>query len=274
MRAFLISLLCVFSCIVNADDVLSVDAQKYDFSKVNRLKWRIVETLDHDKNRFTQGLAIHDHRLFESTGLYGLSALFETDLKTGEGRQIAQLLPSLFGEGLTVWRDQLVMLTWREGIAQYFDLNGRATMQRRFNGEGWGITSDGTHLIMSDGTADLSFRNPQTFAEISRISVRTAGTSIDRLNELEFARQSVFANIWQTDRIVQIDPKNGDVIAWLDLSALKQRFDKPANWNAADHVLNGIAYDQKSDRFYVTGKCWPAMFVLEVDPPANLPAKH
>lgn len=274
MRAFLISLLCIFSCIANADDVLSADAKKHDFSKVNRLNWRIVKTLHHDKNRFTQGLVIRDHRLFESTGLYGRSALFETDLKTGEERQIAQLLPIFFGEGLTVWRDQLVMLTWREGIAQYFDLNGRAMMQRRFNGEGWGITSDDSRLIMSDGTAALSIRDPQTFAELSRVDVRVAGASIDRLNELEYARRSVFANIWQTDRIVQIDPKNGNVIAWLDLSALKQRFNKPANWNAADHVLNGIAYDSKTDRFYVTGKCWPAMFVLEVDPPETPPAKH
>ncbi|MDP9141637.1 MAG: glutaminyl-peptide cyclotransferase [Pseudomonadota bacterium] len=274
MRAFLISLLCIFSCIANADDVLSADTEKHDFSKVKRLKWSVVSTLDHDKKRFTQGLAIHDHRLFESTGLYGRSALFETNLKSGEGRQIAQLLPSLFGEGLTVWRDRLVMLTWREGIAQYFDLNGKAMMQRRFNGEGWGITTDGSRLIMSDGTAALSIRDPQTFAEISRINVRAAGVSIDRLNELEYARQSVFANIWQTDRIVQINPKNGDVIAWLDLSALKQRFNKPVNWDAADHVLNGIAYDSKSDRFYVTGKCWPTMFVLEVDSPETLPAKH
>jgi glutamine cyclotransferase len=274
VRAFLISLLCVFSCIANAGDVLFSGTAKHDFSKVKPLEWRIVETLDHDKKRFTQGLAIHDHRLFESTGLYGRSALFETDLKTGAGRQIAQLLPIFFGEGLTVWRDQLVMLTWREGIAQYFDLNGKATMQRRFDGEGWGLTSDGTHLIMSDGTAHLSYRDPQTFAEISRLEVRAAGASIDRLNELEFARQSVFANIWQSDRIVQIDPKNGDVIAWLDLSALKHRFAKPPDWNADDHVLNGIAYDKKTDRFYVTGKRWPAMFVLEVDSSANPAAMH
>lgn len=265
MRAFLISLLCFFSCITHARDALITDVEKSDFSKGKRLNWRIVATLDHDENRFTQGLAIHDHQLFESAGLYGRSALYSTDLKTGEERKIAQLLPSLFAEGLTIWGRQLVMLTWREHIAQYFDFNGKPTMQRRYDGEGWGIASDGKRLITSDGSDVLRFRDPQTFTEISRVAVRIDGASIDRLNELEYARDSVFANVWQTDRVMQIDPRSGDVIGWMDLSDLKARFAKPAQWDPHEHVLNGIAYDANTDRFYVTGKCWPALFVLEVD---------
>lgn len=265
MRAFLISLLCVFSCITHARDALVSDVDKSDFSKGKRLNWRIVATLDHDENRFTQGLAIHDHQLFESAGLYGRSALYSTSLKTGETRKIAQLLPSLFAEGLTVWGRQLVMLTWREQIAQYFDFDGKPTVQRRFDGEGWGIASDGKQLITSDGSAELRFRDPQSFAETSRITVRFNGSPVARLNELEYARHSVFANVWQSDRILQIEPRSGNVVAWLDLAALQARFVKPPYWNPSDHVLNGIAYDAKTDRFYVTGKCWPHLFVLEVD---------
>lgn len=265
MPAFLLPLLIFFSCIAHADQVSRDDVREHDFSYVNRLKWSIVETRDHDPKRFTQGLAIHDRSLYESSGLYGRSALFVTDLRSGAERRIAQLLPTFFGEGLTVWRDQLVMLTWREGAALFFDLRGKPTMQRRFDGEGWGIASDGARLIMSDGSADLVTRDAETFAEISRITVRAGSTPVTRLNELEYARGSVFANIWQTDDIVQIDPRSGEVIARLDLAELRQRFEKPAGWNPADHVLNGIAHDPATDRFYVTGKCWPKMFVLKVE---------
>lgn len=265
MRTFLISLSCIFLCVAHARDALALDNEKSDFSKEKRLNWRVIETRDHDEKRFTQGLAIDGHQLFESAGLYGRSALYSTDLRTGAERQIAQLLPTFFAEGLTVWGRQLVMLTWREQVAQHFDFDGRPLKQRRYDGEGWGIANDGARLITSDGSSALRFRDPQTLAEISRITVRFDGTPVERLNELEYARHSVFANVWQSDRVMQIDPASGEVIGWLDLGELKTRFKKPANWDVRDHVLNGIAYEPATDRFYVTGKCWPMMFVLEVD---------
>ncbi|MES0872933.1 glutaminyl-peptide cyclotransferase [Sinimarinibacterium thermocellulolyticum] len=233
---------------------------------VASLSWRITATLAHGTDHFTQGLVVHDDVLIESSGLYGRSRLMIKSKRTGEVLRSRALPANWFAEGATVWRGKIVMLTWRERIAQWFDLDLKPLSRMTYGGEGWGITHDGTHLITSDGSATLRFRRAEDFSVIHEREVRDANHALRGLNELEYARGLIYANVWQTDRIAVIDPLTGNVCAWLDLQALKLHFDKPANWNAREHVLNGIAYDAASDRFYVTGKNWPALFELEVEP--------
>lgn len=228
------------------------------------IEWRVRASLPHDERHYTQGLALHHDQLIESTGLYGSSALYVKELRTGNVVRSVALPRSWFGEGLTVWRERIVTLTWRERVAQWFDLDLQPLHRFEYSGEGWGITHDDHYLITSDGSAALRFRDPNTFAVERQIVVRDGVRLINRLNELEYARGLVFANVWQTNRITAIDPKDGRVRGWLDLSALHLSFRKPAGWNPVEHVLNGIAYDPESDLFYVTGKCWPVLFELEV----------
>lgn len=242
-----------------------VDAQNFP---TQTLKWRVTRALPHNVDHFTQGLEIHDGRLLESTGLYGRSALFEKSVDTGDVLRFAQLPRNWFGEGVTVWRDRIVMLTWLERVAQVFDLDLRPVAQYRYDGEGWGLTHDDTHLIMSDGSATLRFRDPDDFTIVREVEVRDGDSRIAQLNELEFARGRIFANVWRTDRIAVIDPASGAVDAWIDLSPLRAQLALPPNWNPLDHVLNGIAFDPASGLFYVTGKCWPTLFEIEI---AELP---
>jgi glutaminyl-peptide cyclotransferase len=230
------------------------------------IEWRVRASLPHDVQHYTQGFALHEGLLIESTGLYGRSALHVKELRSGRTLRSVSMPYSWFGEGATVWRGRIVMLTWRERIAQWFDLDLRPLHRFEYSGEGWGITHDDRQLIVSDGSARLAFRNADTFAIERSVTVRDGARAIAQLNELEYARGLVFANVWQTDRIAAIDPLDGTVRGWLDLAALRLRFAKPPQWNPVEHVLNGIAYDAKTDLFYVTGKCWPVLFELEVAP--------
>ncbi|MGB1562955.1 MAG: glutaminyl-peptide cyclotransferase [Sinimarinibacterium flocculans] len=255
--ALVVNLFFVSSCVANED--------------VRTLDWRIVATLPHDTRHFTQGLVLHDDWLVETSGHYGRSALIIKSRATGETVRARALPQRWFAEGATVWNDRIVMLTWREQIAQWFDWTLQPIEQMRFDGEGWGITHDGRSLITSNGSSSLQFRRPEDFSIVREVHVTDRGVPVTRLNELEFARGLVFANVWLTDRIAVIDPASGQVRAWLDLAALKQAFELPANWSPTEHVLNGIAHDARSDRFYVTGKSWPALFEIEVGPVA--PAK-
>lgn len=232
---------------------------------VATLEWRIVDRLPHDTNHYTQGLVVHDDLLVETSGLYGRSALLIKSRDTGEVIRARALPQQWFAEGATIWGDRIIMLTWRERIAQWFDLDLRPLGQMRYDGEGWGLTHDGQYLIMSNGGTGLQFRDPTDFSIVRVIGVHDDGIPVARINELEFARGLVFANIWQTDRIAAIDPHSGEVRAWLDLQALRDEFDRPPAWNAVEHVLNGIAHDAARDRFYVTGKSWPVMFELEIE---------
>ncbi len=229
------------------------------------LSWKIVESYPHDTTHFTQGLVIHNGELIESTGGYGSSGLYAKEIASGRTLRAQRLPGTWFGEGATVWRDQIIVLTWREQIAQWFDLSLKPLKQQRYVGEGWGITHDGTHLIMSDGSARLRFRSADDFKVSREVVVRDGARAVAHLNELEFARGKVFANVWQTEKIAVIDASNGAVSAWLDLSSLKMRFQKPKSWNPVEHVLNGIAFDNDSGLFYVTGKCWPLLFALKIE---------
>jgi len=214
----------------------------------------------HDPAAYTQGLLIHDGRLFESTGLYGESSLREIDWTTGEIRRRQALPEQFFGEGLA-WHDgELWMLTWREQTAFVYNPDVFAIRRTyRYEGEGWGLTSDGRHLIMSDGTSTLRWMNPADFTEARRISVTEAGRPLLNLNELEWIDGQLLANVYLTDRVVAIDPENGRVTASMDLSSLRAHLPRPHQ----AEVLNGIAFDPSSGHLLVTGKNWPALFVLK-----------
>ncbi len=223
--------------------------------------YKIVQVFPHDPEAFTQGLVFHKGFLYEGTGLLGKSTLRQLDLKTGKTLRRVFLPDQYFGEGITVWDDKIIQLTWKSGIGLVYD---RETFRllKKFNyfSEGWGITQDGKQLIMSDGTSFLYFLDPSSFKEVRRIQVNDQGMLVSRLNELEYIKGEIFANIFLTDRIVKISPKTGQVTGWIDLQGLlpaKDR-DRPVD------VLNGIAYDASKDRILVTGKYWPHLFEIRL----------
>jgi glutaminyl-peptide cyclotransferase len=222
----------------------------------------IVATYPHDPTAFTQGLVFRDGLLYESTGLNGRSTVRKVRLETGEVLQQVRLGQQFFGEGLTDWGSELVQLTWRSNLGFVYEL---ATLEAKrtfpIKGEGWGLTRDSTSLIMSDGTALLRYLDPVTFQEIGSHTVRDGGSLVSNLNELEFIRGEIYANVWQTDRIVIIAPTTGEVTGWVDLSGL---LNDPHAPRSADAVLNGIAYDEKRDRVFVTGKLWPTLFEIRL----------
>ncbi len=224
--------------------------------------YEVVREYPHDPEAFTQGLIFRDGFLYESTGQIGRSSVRKVELETGIVVQRHSLAHEDFGEGLTDWGAQLVQLTWMSNVAFVYDL---ATLKERrrfaFAGEGWGLTHDGTRLIMSDGTPNLRFLDPETFDEQSRLNVRDHNGSVDDLNELEFVKGSVYANVWLTERIAIIAPATGMVTAWIDLTGLRPRQGPPG-----EDVLNGIAYDAAGDRLFVTGKLWPKLFEIRVRP--------
>jgi glutaminyl-peptide cyclotransferase len=226
-----------------------------------QLRVEVVEVLPHDRTSFTQGLELADGVLYEGTGREGQSTMRALDPDTGSVHREQALPADLFGEGITVVGDTIWQLTWQDGVAIRRD---RATLAERdrvsYEGEGWGLcherTRAGTRLVMSDGSAELTFRDPETFAEQGRVSVRTAaGDSVTELNELECVDGVVYANVWQTDQIVRIDPATGRVTATVDLAGLLPEEDR-----AGTDVLNGIAAIPDTDEFLVTGKLWPSMF--------------
>jgi glutamine cyclotransferase len=215
----------------------------------------VVRGYPHDQAAFTQGFVFDGEEMYESTGLYGESTLRRVDLESGEVLQIERLPDHLFAEGCTVWQDTIVQLTWQAGVGFVYDKES-FTVRRRFNyvGEGWGLTQDGKRLIMSDGTSYLRFLDPETLEETERVQVVDQGQPLARLNELEWIEGQVWANVWQTPFIVRIDPENGQILGWIDLSALTER--EPRG------VLNGIA--TKGQRLFVTGKRWTHIYEIDV----------
>ncbi len=224
--------------------------------------YQIVRSYPHDPQAFTQGLAYHDGHLYEGTGLAGQSSIRKVKLESGEVVQIQRLDPQYFGEGIAIWQNALVQLTWQSEIGFVYD---RATFQRTrtftYRGEGWGLTQDGKRLIMSDGQPDgmLRFIDPASMKETGRLAVRDGGRPVVGLNELEVVKGEIYANVWQTERIARISPSTGRVTGWIDLSGLLS----PREAAGVD-VLNGIAYDAGRDRLFVTGKLWPKLFEIKV----------
>ncbi len=222
--------------------------------------YRVVKVYPHDRQAFTQGLQYVDGVLFEGTGQHGQSGIRRVKLETGEVLQMQPLDSKFFGEGITVWRDSIVQLTWQSEVGFVYDkASFKQTRSFNYPGEGWGLTHDGTRLIMSDGSAVIRFLDPATFKETGRITVKDNGVPIKNLNELEFVNGEILANIWQTWRIARISPKTGEVLGWVDLTGLLD----PRDAVGAD-VLNGIAYDAKGDRLFVTGKWWPKLFEIKM----------
>jgi len=225
--------------------------------------YEVVQRYPHDARAYTQGLFIEDGVLYESTGRPQESSVRIVDLATGEVLRRTDLEPQLFGEGIAPYKGLLVMLTWKAGTAIYYSRN-RLTEQYRktYTGEGWGLTTDGERFWMSDGvTPELRIIEPSTFEEQRRLTVLEGTRKVYNLNELEWIDGAIWANIWQKDRIARIDPKTGQVTAWLDLTGLlgTHRVADPA-----DEVLNGIAWDAAQRKLYVTGKRWPWLYEIKV----------
>jgi len=221
--------------------------------------YRVVNVYPHDRRASTQGLIYSDGFLYESTGGHGRSSLRKLRLETGEVLQQHPLAWEHFGEGMSEWGDDLVQLTWRSNVGFVYD---KATLRvkRTFHypGEGWGLTHDQTRLIMSDGSATLRFLDPETFRETGRLTVREDHLPLQWLNELEFVRGEIYANVWETDRIARISAYTGQVTGWIDLNGLLPEIDRMIRVG----VLNGIAYDSRKNRLFVTGKLWPKLFEI------------
>ena len=229
--------------------------------------YTIVKSYPHDRAAFTQGLQYLDGALYEGTGLNGRSSVRKVRLETGEVLQQRDLPSQHFGEGITIWKDDLFQLTWQSGVAFVYDRQTFGPKRTfHYTGEGWGLTHDGSSLVMSDGTDALRFLDPLTFAERRRVRVAAAGKPLRDLNELEFVKGEIFANVWQTDVVARIDPGTGRVAGWVDLSGLLTPAER-TSVDALGGVLNGIAYNAAADRLFVTGKLWPRLFEIRITGP-------
>ena len=218
--------------------------------------YKVVNTYPHDRSAFTEGLVFEDGLLYEGTGLHGYSNLRSVKLETGEILQIRELPAQFFGEGVTIHGNKIIQLTWQSNIGFVYDKYSFKLLQEfNYPDEGWGITHDGKYLIMSDGTETLHFLDPETLEEVNQIEVYANNIPVTRINELEYIQGEIYANIWQTDRIARIDPLTGQVIGWIDLEGILS----PEDHSETIDVLNGIAYDAKNNRLFVTGKYWPKL---------------
>ena len=244
-----------------AGEAQAADSYAPSSSPAPRFKARVVKEYPHDPEAFTEGLVFGDGFFYESTGLHGRSSLRQVEPETGRVVKKYDLPSWYFGEGLTLWKGSLIQLTWKSAIGFIYN-QASFSIEREFSysGEGWGLTHDGESLIMSNGTAELVFLDPQTLVQRHSLPVLDGGRPVRFLNELEYIKGEIFANIWQEDFIAVISPKTGQVTAWIDVSDLRKRL--PPGSSA--EVLNGIAYDAQKDRIFVTGKLWPLLFEIEI----------
>lgn len=230
---------------------------------VPRYTYRVLQAYPHDPQAWTQGLVYHEGVLYEGTGLRGRSSLRVVELETGEVLRLEPLPDAYFGEGIAILDERVYQLTWQSNVGLIYELDTFEQVgQFSYPTEGWGLTHDGTHLIMSDGTATLHFLDPADLGEVRQVTANDDGRPIFPLNELEYIRGEVWANVWMTDYIVRIDPKDGTLLGVIDLSGLLSPQDRTGQVD----VLNGIAYDANGDRVFVTGKLWPKLLEIEVVP--------
>jgi glutaminyl-peptide cyclotransferase len=223
--------------------------------------FQVVRTFPHAPASFTQGLAYRDGFLHEGTGLNGRSRLRKVRLETGEVVQEVALGPEYFGEGITLLKNEVVQLTWQSQMGFVYSLNDFRVLRRfSYSGEGWGLTTNGHDIFMSDGTSEIRVLDSVTLSEKRRFTVHDGDARIDQLNELEWVEGEIFANVWQTDRIARISPRSGEVIGWIDLKGLLS----PIYRLESGAVLNGIAYDSYRKRLFVTGKLWPSVFEIKL----------
>lgn len=230
------------------------DAKKYSF--------KIVNTYPHDADAFTQGLVFNGGYLYESTGLYGKSSIRKVDINTGEVLKKKKIPKKFFGEGITIYKNKFYMVTWRSKTGFIYNKDTFEYLGSfNYKTQGWGITHDEKNLILSDGTANLYFINPQNFEVIKTLQVKTkSGNIVKFLNELEYVNGKIYSNIWQTDKIAIIDPKTGTIQNMIDFSELKQKIQSDKKID----VFNGIAYNPDSKTFYLTGKLWPKLFEVKL----------
>jgi len=242
---------------------MKAQAQSKAGSKVPLFSFRVVKAFPHDPSAFTQGLVYADGILYESTGLRGYSTLRKVALETGSILQQVRVEDRYFAEGLALVGEELLQLTWEENIGFVHD---KKTLKRlrtfTYPTEGWGLAFDGEHLVMSDGSSRLHFLDAKTQKPLRSLEVLDGKMPVERLNELEFVRGELWANIWTTDRIARIDVRTGRVSGWIDLTGLL----RPEARGPEGDVLNGIAWDQTGDRIFVTGKKWPWIFQIDLIP--------
>ncbi|HJU92622.1 MAG TPA: glutaminyl-peptide cyclotransferase [Pyrinomonadaceae bacterium] len=253
-----ISLLIACIACGNGDNTNTAPASNAPIPKYG---YQIVNIFPHDSNAFTQGLILSDGKLLESTGQEGSSSLRSVELESGKILKKIDVPSPYFAEGAAVLKGKVYQLTWQHNLGFIYDLQ---TLERagqfEFEGEGWGLTTDGGSLIISDGSHQLKFIDPSSFRVTRTLSVVDAGRPVNQLNELEFVKGEIYANVWHSDQIAVIDPQTGRVKSWIDLTGLMPE-DEARDPEA---VLNGIAYDHANDKLYVTGKLWPRLFEIKV----------
>ena len=239
-----------------------MEARRNRVKEAKLLNYKVVNRFPHRSTAFTQGLIAAGDTLIESSGGYGKSSLSKIGLESGEVL-IEETMPShIFAEGVTYLKDSLYQLSYRRGILMVYDADTlQLNRQHRYSGEGWGLTTDGRRLIMSDGSDTLKYMNPKDFREINRVSVTENGRPLKYLNELEWVDGKIYANVWLRNKIVVINPKSGVVTSYLDLKELLEEVRAETNTG----VLNGIAYDAETKRLYVTGKYWPTLFEIQIE---------
>lgn len=224
----------------------------------------VTREYPHDTAAFTQGLIWHDGQMYESTGEVGTSTIRRVKLETGEVLQRRDLPPPHFGEGIAILGDKMYQLTWKSGSAFVYDLKSFAPRgEFKYDGEGWGLTTDGAQLIMSDGTPILRYVNPADFSVTRTVTVTENGTPVSNLNELEWVKGEVWANVWLSDKIARIDPQSGVVLGYINLTGLLPA----AVRTGREDVMNGVAYDAAGDRIFVTGKRWARLYEISLRPP-------
>lgn len=227
---------------------------------------RILHAYPHDPEAFTQGLFLHDGKLYESTGQYGHSTIRIANPETGQVVRTQELSSEHFGEGVARLGNAAIQLTWKAGVGLIYDLNTLKPLKEfRYLGEGWGLCSVPQGLVMSDGSSELTFLSSHALAPVSAITVRDGDQEVSSLNELEWYKGLLLANLWLADDIAAIDPETGRVLGWIDLSSLREHLRQGAG------AANGIAYDQENSRLLVTGKNWDKVFEVEVQPPLPTP---
>jgi glutaminyl-peptide cyclotransferase len=255
-------IITVFLAMFICPSYLSSGINENFLENIKKYTVKIVGEIPHHINSFTQGLIFHEEKIYESTGLIGQSTLQRIDVHTGTVEKVLTI-PKVFAEGLALWNNHLIQLTWKSQVAFIYNIADFSKVGIfSYGTQGWGLTSDDNHLIMSDGSDRLYFRNPDSFDVERIIHVKYDGKPIKFINELEYVDGLIHANIWQKKFIVQIDPINGKVVGYIDCEPLFQRL-QPLG---LENVLNGIAYDKKTKMFYLTGKNWPKIFKIILVP--------
>lgn len=223
--------------------------------------YEVVESYPHDTHAYTQGLVFHDGVFYESTGQYGESSLRKVEIKKGKVKKKIDVPGQYFAEGMTILGGKIYQLTWQQNKGFIYDLKDfKLEGEFHYDGEGWGLTTDGQSLILSDGTNQIRFLDPKDFRVVKTLNVLDGQEPLTELNELEYIHGEIYANIWKTDRIVRIDPRTGHINAWIDLAGLRPQ----ETMTNGENVLNGIAYDPQGDHLYVTGKRWPKVFEIRL----------